>query len=138
MNRSADSLVTRRSFLTGAAALAVGAVGAAEPRRRISPNEKVNLAVVGAGGRGADNLNDLSATGAVNVVALCDCDSRRAADSFKRYPDAKQYSDWRRMFEAEKGFDAVLMATPDHNHAIVSIAAMRLGKHVYCEKPLAH
>src|SRR5205807_6145593 len=95
-------------------------------------------AVVGAGGRGADDIGDLMVTGAVDIVALCDCDARRAAESFKRFPDAKRYSDWRKMFEAEKGFDAVLVATPDHNHASVSIAAMKLGKHVYCEKPLAH
>jgi predicted dehydrogenase len=71
-------------------------------------------------------------------VALCDCDARQAADSFKKYPDAKQYSDWRRLLDQEKGIDAVLVAIPDHNHAIVSVHAMKLGKHVYCEKPLAH
>ncbi len=74
----------------------------------------------------------------VKVVALCDCDARQAAESFKAHPDATQYSDWRRMLDQEKGIDAVLVATPDHNHAIISIAAMKLGKHVYCEKPLAH
>src|SRR6185369_9688541 len=97
----------------------------------------INLAVVGAGGRGADNINDLSGTG-VNIVALCDCDRKRAAESFRRYPDARQYTDWRKMLEKEKGIEAVLVATPDHNHAIISIAAMHHGKHVYCEKPLAH
>ncbi len=103
---------------------------------RVSPNEKVDVAVVGAGGRGADNLRDLRDTG-VNIVALCDCDQNHAAETFKQYPSARQYSDWRRMFEAEKQFDAVLVATPDHNHTIISVAAMKLGKHVYCEKPLA-
>jgi predicted dehydrogenase len=120
--------------------LAIGGVRGESPRsgaRRLSANDKLNVAVVGAGGRGADNLNDLRGTG-VNIVALCDCDERRAADTFRRYPDAKRYADWRKMFEAEKSFDAVLVATPDHNHAIVSMAAMRIGKHVYCEKPLAH
>src|SRR6185369_17022847 len=97
----------------------------------------INLAVVGAGGRGADNIEDLKGTG-VNIVALCDCDQRRAAESFRRYPAAVKYTDWRKMLEKEKGIDAVLVATPDHNHAIVSIAAMKRGKHVYCEKPLAH
>jgi predicted dehydrogenase len=127
--------ISRRDFLAGAAIAAVGAAPSRfRPARRM---DKLNLAVVGAGGRGADNLHDLDSTG-VNVVALCDCDENRAADSFKRYPSAKRYSDWRKMFEKEKGFDAVLVATPDHNHAIVSVAAMKLGKHVYCEKPLAH
>jgi predicted dehydrogenase len=146
MSRSNPRL-TRRKFvqtsLAGGALLAwrgraASAADAPAPaRRRATSSEKLNLAVVGAGGRGADNLNDLRAVG-VNVVALCDCDERRAATSFKTYPNAKRYSDWRKMLESEKGIDAVLVATPDHNHAIVSIAAMKLGKHVYCEKPLAH
>src|SRR5206468_8408880 len=70
------------------------------------------------------------------IVALCDCDFRRAANSFKKYPNAKRYQDWRKMLEAEKSLDAVVVATPDHNHAFISISAMRMGKHVYCEKPL--
>jgi len=121
--------VNRRTFLMGAAS------AVAMPRMR--KPDKLNLVAVGTGGRGADNLHDFESCG-VNVVALCDCDANRAADSFKRYPDAKQYSDWRRMFDKQKGYDAVLVATPDHNHAIVSVAAMKMGKHVYCEKPLAH
>src|SRR5438105_15144275 len=136
--------ITRRAFLTGAAAVAGGlaasashAAGPRSARRRKPPEQKVRLVVVGAGGRGADDLNDLRDTG-VEVVALCDCDHERAAETFKAYPAARQYTDWRRMFEAERAFDAVLVATPDHNHAVVSIAAMKLGKHVYCEKPLAH
>jgi predicted dehydrogenase len=91
---------------------------------------------VGAGGRGADNVAELLPCG-VNIAALADCDENRAAETFKAHPTAKKFSDWRRMFDSAKEFDAVLVATPDHNHAIVSIAAMRLGKHVYCEKPLA-
>ncbi len=131
--------VTRRAFLAGSVGLAASAVHPdfLPVRRRYSANEKVNIAVVGSGGRGADNINDLRDTG-VNFVALCDCDERSAAGSYRKYPDAKTYTDWRKMFEEEKNFDAVLVATPDHNHAIVSVAAMKLGKHVYCEKPLAH
>lgn len=112
---------------------------AAPSARKTSANDKLNVAVVGAGGRGTDNINDLLATGAVNIVALADCDARRAADAFARFPDAKRYRDWRKMFDEQgRSIDAVLCATPDHNHAIVSVAAMKLGKHVYCEKPLAH
>jgi len=133
--------LTRREFVAGSATLALAAGRASaderQPARRGTAKEKINVAVVGAGGRGADNINDL-ADAAVNIVALCDCDTQRAAESFRRYPAAKRYTDWRKMFEAERSIDAVLVATPDHNHAIVSIAAMRLGKHVYCEKPLAH
>jgi predicted dehydrogenase len=137
--------LTRRTFLTSAAALA-GGLGASGRSAawtlgaggRISPSDTLYLAVVGAGGRGGDNLREMSNIANVKVVALCDVDKRQAAESFKAHPDAKQYSDWRRMLEQEKGIDAVLVATPDHNHAIVSISAMKLGKHVYCEKPLAH
>ena len=134
--------MTRRSFLAGTAAIAGAAVSSpsdakAETANRVKRADRLNVAVVGAGGRGADNINDLRET-AVNIVALCDCDQGRAAETFKLYPKAAKYTDWRRMFEKEKSFDAVLVATPDHNHAIVSIAAMKLGKHVYCEKPLAH
>ncbi|HEY7118664.1 MAG TPA: Gfo/Idh/MocA family oxidoreductase [Tepidisphaeraceae bacterium] len=138
--------ITRRSLLAASAAAAatVGALShrwaraAADAPRRIAANEKLNVAVVGAGGRGAEDLRGLDATGACNIVALCDCDARNAAASFKKYPQAKQYQDWRKMLDAEKGIDAVVVATPDHHHAIVSIAAMKLGKHVYSEKPLAH
>ena len=141
MNRVSSKL-TRRSFLTGTAAVAGGLAAdilnaEGQPVRGTAPGDKLNVAVVGAGGRGADNINDLSDCG-VNFVALCDCDDKRAASSFERYPDARRYTDWRLMLEKEKSIEAVLVATPDHNHAIVSIAAMKLGKHVYCEKPLAH
>lgn len=140
---------TRRQFvmggLAGSALLASGSFGpnakAADivefPKRRVSANDKLNIAVVGVGGRGADNLAALSLTD-VNIVALCDCDDRRAAYSYGKYPAAKRYTDWRKLMEDEKSFDAVLVATPDHNHAIISIAAMKRKKHVYCEKPLAH
>lgn len=135
--------LSRRELLTGAAAIAGAVIGGEalgampRPLRCKRSADKVRIAVVGAGGRGADNIHDLRECG-VEFVAFCDADFRRAADTFKKYPDAKRYSDWRKMFEAEKNFDAVLCATPDHNHAIVSIHAMQLGKHVYCEKPLAH
>ena len=139
---SPASRISRRSFLTTAAALA-GATsgrkvlaGSGLAPRRLQPSDRVALAVVGAGGRGADNIRDAVAAGA-QIVALCDCDEQNAAASFAQYPDARKYRDWRRLLDTEKAIDAVLVATPDHNHAIVSIAAMKLGKHVYCEKPLA-
>ncbi len=141
MARTSDPL-SRRSFLTATASLtgglAAGVLEAnAESVRHVARADRLNVAVVGAGGRGADNIGDLSGTG-VNIVALCDADTRRAAESFKRYPDAAKYTDWRKLLDKAKGIDAVLVATPDHNHAIIAIAAMKHGKHVYCEKPLAH
>ena len=98
----------------------------------------LNLAIIGAGGRGGDNLEALAATGAVNIVAICDCDARQAGDAFKQYPNAARFADWRRLLDSDTAFDAVVVSTPDHNHAMISTAAMRRGKHVYCEKPLAH
>ena len=126
--------VSRRAFVGGA----VGAASAMYVRRISGAEDRVRVAVVGCGGRGADDLNELKPTGA-NIVALCDADERRAAKSFSEYASARRYQDWRRMLEKEaSNIDAVVVATPDHNHAIISIAAMKLGKHVYCEKPLAH
>jgi len=133
------SRLSRRSFLALSASLAAGARLRAQDNvvRKVSANEKVNVAVVGAGGRGAEDLRGLEGT-ASNIVALCDVDLPHAADSFKKYPKAKQYTDWRKMLEAERSIDAVVVSTPDHHHAIVSTHAMKMGKHVYCEKPLGH
>jgi predicted dehydrogenase len=100
------------------------------------PSAKLNLAFIGAGGRAGANLKSASGQ---NVVALCDVDSRRAQEAFKNHPDARTFQDFRRMFDAmEKEIDAVVVSTPDHTHAVAAMAAMKRGKHVYCEKPLAH
>jgi predicted dehydrogenase len=133
------SEISRRQFMGGAAAVAaftivpryvLGAGG------RSSANEKLNIAGIGVGGRGA---NDLEAVESENIVALCDVDWDRAKDTFKRYPQAKQYKDFRRMLEKEgKNIDAVVIGAPDHIHAPAAIMAMKMGKHVYCEKPMAH
>ena len=71
-------------------------------------------------------------------MALCDVDHAYAAETFKKYPQAKVYSDYREMLDKEKGIDAVMIATPDHTHAVIAMEAMRRGKHVYCQKPLTH
>jgi len=136
-----DIRLTRRNFLraTGASVAAftvvpghiLGAEGAP------SPNEKLNIAGIGVGGQGAGDINAVA--GGNNIVALCDVDSRHAADTFKKFPDARQYRDFRKMFdEMNKEIDAVVVATPDHFHAVAAMAAIKHGKHVYCEKPLAH
>jgi len=103
-----------------------------------SPNNKVNLAGVGVGGQGRGDLNQLTQSGDVNVVALCDVDWRHAAGTFRNWPDAKPFKDYRKMLDDVKDIDAVLVATPDHIHAFASAAALNRGKHVYCEKPLTH
>jgi len=121
--------------MAGSAALvAATAFAQDQSADRIAPRvDKVNIGVVGAGGRGAEDIKGCEGQ---NFIAMCDVDDERAAESFKKYPNAKRYKDWRKMLEEEKNLEAVIVATPDHNHAIVSIHAMKLGKHVYCEKPL--
>jgi predicted dehydrogenase len=97
-------------------------------------NERLNLAIVGCGGQGAENLERVSRE---NIVALCDVDNNRAAEAFARYPKAKRFRDYRKMLDTlHQRLDAVVVSIPDHMHAPVSLAAMELGKHVYCEKPL--
>jgi predicted dehydrogenase len=95
----------------------------------------MNIAGIGIGGMGAGNL---AALGAENIVALCDVDPNYAAHTVKKYPDAKFYIDYREMLDKQKNIDGVVVATPDHTHAVISAAAMRAGKHVYCQKPLTH
>ncbi|HEC03756.1 MAG TPA: Gfo/Idh/MocA family oxidoreductase, partial [Phycisphaerales bacterium] len=127
----------RRDFLAGSMAAAVTVV----PRHVLGgagqnpPSEKLNIAGIGVGGMGKNNLRQLESE---NIVALCDVDREYAAPVFKRYPKAKVYTDFRKMLDKQKDIDAVLIATPDHTHAVISMAAMRRGKHVYCQKPLTH
>ncbi len=104
--------------------------------RQIPPSEKLNIAGIGVGGQGGSDLGALSSQ---NIVALCDVDWSRAGGAFRRYPDAKKYKDFRQMLDKEdKNIDGVIVATPDHVHAVASMAAIKRGKHVYCEKPLTH
>ncbi len=99
------------------------------------PSEKLNIAGIGIGGQGHHDVNQMKSE---NIVALCDVDWAHAAGIFREYPNAKKYKDYRKMLEEQKDIDAVVVATPDHLHAFASMAAMKLGKHVYCEKPLTH
>jgi predicted dehydrogenase len=96
-------------------------------------NDRLNLAAIGIGGQGAANLQYHAAE---NIVALCDVDDDYAAGTFAAYPRAHRYRDFRVMFDRQKDIDGVIIATPDHLHAVVTMAALQLGKHVYCEKPL--
>jgi predicted dehydrogenase len=136
-----SSRASRRDFLKASAGLGVGfwiaaGVGADQPARRPGPNERLNIAIIGAGGQGHGNLRAVART--ENIVALCDVDDRRAAAAYREFPKATRYQDFRRMLERERSIDAVVVSTPDHQHAVASILAMRLGKHCYCEKPLTH
>jgi hypothetical protein len=134
-----DKKISRRGFMSGAAGVAAFTI---VPRHVLGgagntpPSEKLNIAGIGVGGRGAGDLQEVESQ---NIVALCDVDWRQAAGAFKRYPNAKKYKDFREMLDKEdKNIDAVIVATPDHVHAVASMAAIKRGKHVYCEKPLAH
>jgi predicted dehydrogenase len=114
---------------------ATGLVGVRTSTRAGNLNDRLNLAVIGCGGRGAKNLNQVSAE---NIVALCDVDQKRASEAFEQFPKAKQFQDYRRLLDAmQNQIDAVVISVPDHMHAPISLAAMNLDKHVYCEKPLA-
>ena len=130
--------VSRRDFMGGVgtvAALTIVPRNVLGGARHVPPSEKLNIAGVGIGGRGA---GDLDAVSSENIVALCDVDDSYAAKVYKSYPDAKKYHDFRRMLDKEKNIDAVIIATPDHTHAVIAMMAIKMGKHVYCEKPLAH
>jgi predicted dehydrogenase len=127
---------TRRDFLTRTTALGAAIWVSGQPASASrSPNEKLNIAAIGCGGKGR---TDIRGCAHENIVALCDCDDSRAAETYKRYPDVRKYKDYRKMLEERKDIDAVLVSTPDHHHAPASVLAMKLGKHVYCQKPLTH
>lgn len=131
--------INRRQFLGSVAAGA--AAFTIVPRHVLGgsgytpPSEKLNIAGIGVGGRGRKDIEGISSE---NIVALCDVDEERAAETFKKYPQAKRYRDFRRMLEKEKNIDAVMVATPDHVHAAASMMAIKMGKGVYCEKPLTY
>jgi len=121
----------KSSALTGAGLWVAGSCATAQNR---SPNEKLNMGIIGVHSRGAANMK---AVASENIVALCDVDERYLAEAAKRYPKAKTYIDWRKMLE-QKDVDAVTVSTTEHTHAPASVMAMKRGKHVFCEKPLAH
>lgn len=104
-----------------------------------APSDKLNIAGIGVGGKAEVNLPYAYNKGTDNIVALCDVDDRRAVNARKKWPAAPYYKDYRALLDKEaKNIDAVIITTPDHMHAPIALAAMQLGKHVYCEKPLTH
>jgi predicted dehydrogenase len=131
--------VPRRTFLAGAAAATAGFT--IVPRHvlgggnALAPSDKLNIAAVGIGGMGKENLKRCETE---NITALCDVDFKLAAKVFEKYPNAKRYKDFRVMLEEQSDIDAVIVATPDHSHAVIAMAAMERKKHVYVQKPLTH
>jgi predicted dehydrogenase len=130
-------MLGRRDFLRSAAAF----LPAASYARAAGANDRLRIASVGTGGRGwADLAGATAPANNVEVAALCDIDESephlgRAA---AKWPSAARFTDWRKLFDKPAGYDAVIVSTPDHMHAAVALPAMALGKHVYCQKPLAH
>jgi predicted dehydrogenase len=136
MSADPTRVVSRRQFVSTSAAAAVGA--ALAPGRAVraqAPSDRLRIAAVGIGGMGATNLK---ACEGEDIVALCDVDAVYAAPTFARYPRARRYTDYRVMLEKEPGIDAVTVATPDHTHAVITMAVLQAGKHVFCQKPLTH
>jgi predicted dehydrogenase len=139
-NQKENNKFSRRKFLASAATAAAGFT--ILPRHVLggvgfkAPSDTLNIAGIGVGGMGRSNLRNITGQ---NIVALCDVDWGYAEKAFNDYPNAKKYKDYRRMLdEMSNDIDAVVIATPDHTHAITAADSMRLGKHVYLQKPLTH
>lgn len=137
-----SSKISRKAFLKNTSLAAAGffivprhVLG----RGFIPPSDRLNIAAIGAGGKGFSDISEFAKSPKVNIIALCDVDDKQAKDAVKKWPNAKYYKDFRVMLEKEKNnIDAVSVSTPDNTHAVAAIAAMQLGKHVYVQKPLAH
>src|SRR5690554_4555424 len=133
--------ISRRKFLKSAAITTAGITIATSSilgrsHGYTAPSDKLNIAGIGVGGMGRRNLANMKTE---NIVALCDVDWRYAAKTFNDYPKARQFRDWREMFDKMgKSIDAIMVATPDHSHAGVAAHAITLGKHAYVQKPLTH
>jgi predicted dehydrogenase len=126
---------TRRQFGRAVAGAAAGAFAAPAIVRGRNLNEKLNIAVIGVGGRGGSNLRDV---GAENIVALCDVADSAVERAARYHPKAQRFRDYRKLYERANEFDAVVVSTAEHTHAFATLPALQMGKHVYCEKPLTH
>ncbi|MFT5302196.1 MAG: putative dehydrogenase [Mariniblastus sp.] len=124
----------RRQFLETSAAVAAFSLPLLKPTSVIGANERINIGVIGVGGRGA---SDLAGVAHENIVALCDVDEGRLNGAAAKHPKAEKYFDYRKLLD-QKNLDAVVIATPDHHHAPATVRAIKRGLHVYCEKPLTH
>lgn len=124
---------TRRNFLQTSLAAALGTGHTIS--RGSDPARKLRIAGIGVGGMGLNNMTNLSSE---DIVALCDVDHHHATPAFAKFPGAKRWRDFREMLEKQPDIEAVMIATPDHTHASIALAALKAGKHVYCQKPLTH
>lgn len=126
--------INRRQFLHTSAALTAALAAPRIGRGKASPNEKLNIGIIGTSGRALGNIEGVQRE---NIVAVCDIDDDYLGAARARFPGARTYTDFRRLLDSS-GIDAVVISTADHTHAPAAAAALRLGKHVYCEKPLTH
>jgi len=134
-----STIFTRRSFLKSAttASLLVGPLR--RVTRAVSANGKIQHAAIGVGGMGWGDISQIGSHPNVEIVAICDVDTRRMANAAKAFPDARRYQDWRELLEQEGDkVDSVNVTVPDHMHAPIAMSALNRGKHVYCQKPLTH
>ena len=142
MSRNKSNLINRRKFIygtgMGVALFNILPGSLVRGAESLSPNEKINVAGIGFGSQGGRDVDEVAGLGH-NIVAMCDVDEVYAAKEFEKYPNARRFKDYRVMFDKMGSeIDAVVIGTPDHTHAVIAMEAMRRGKHVYCEKPLAH
>ncbi|MFZ2641628.1 MAG: Gfo/Idh/MocA family oxidoreductase [Verrucomicrobiia bacterium] len=138
-----SSSITRRGFLQrmgmAGACFTIVPGSVLGLRGQTTPNNKLNIAGIGIGGQGSTDLRCIGEQSpGENIVALCDVNEAHAAHTFKKYPNAKVFKDYRKMLDEMKEIDAIVIGTPDHHHAFASMEGLRHGKHVYCEKPLTH
>ena len=132
---------SRRQFLKQATvAGAALSIPAASWSRVLGANSRLRVASIGTGGKGWDDLTQTAKSPHVDIVALCDIDETKEhlGKAAEKFPSARRFTDWRKLFDEQKEFDAVIVSTPDHMHAPISLPAMQLGKHVQCQKPLTH
>ena len=129
--------IDRRQFSRVSAGAAAGAATLFAPNilRGQNLNEKLNIAIIGAGGRGGANTNGVRSE---NIVALCDVNRNNLNAAASRFPKARTYVDFRELYDRQKEIDAVVVSTCEHTHAFATLPALQLGKHVYCEKPLTY
>ena len=141
MKNQRSSQINRRQFVKqaglGAALFNILPSRMIDGAEAPAPGGKLNVAGIGIGSQGGRDVEEVAKLGH-NIVALCDVDHKYAAKEFEKHPGAKRFTDYRKMLDQMKEIDAVVIGTPDHTHAVIAMEAMKRGKHVYCEKPLAH
>jgi predicted dehydrogenase len=134
-NMSKNDAITRRSFLRASAIAAGATIAGPSIARAQNLNNKLNIAIIGCGGRGGSNMKDVSSE---NIVALCDVNGKNVDAAAAQFPNAKKFTDFRKLYDTPDLFDAVVVSTCEHTHCFATLPALKFGKHVYCEKPLTH